>query len=144
MAGFEELGTGLFIMVFTINLFLAGFGGVALPNNFQTFITDVNITSSSVLNERYQVSSSSYSTPTQTQLTNQNDPFGSVVNLITRDAAGFLRTVLVGITDLAISMGAPSGFLLGIIIPINIIFLFYLAQFLAGFAATGIARLIGA
>lgn len=133
MATFEELGTGLTIMILVINLFLAGFGGVILPNSFQTYLSfDQNITALTTVNSQYAISTNPYSTPTATNgSTSQNDPFGASVSVIARDAFGFFKTLLFGITEFAIKVGAPQGFLLGIIIPLNMIMIFYVVSYIA-------------
>ena len=130
-------------MVLTINLFLAGFGGQTLPSNLQNFITDENITANTVTNPDYSVNTDPYSVPTQTQLANQNDPFGSTVTGIIRNSYGLIQTILFGITIFSIAMGAPQGFLLAIIIPINIIFIFYLATFIANYAGGLLRGILG-
>lgn len=141
MATFEELGTGLFIIVLCINLFLVGFGGQAIPNNFTTFIPDGNITKTSIVNDQFGISSSSYSTPTSTQLTTNNDAFGAAVSYIVQNGFNLIRTLLVGITDFAFEAGAPQEFIIAIIIPINIIFIFFLASYIV--SNTPLKGLIG-
>lgn len=130
MASFEELGTGLFIMVLVINLFLAGFGGVETPKTLEKFIPDGNITDQTVLNPQYNIQTGAYAIPTSTQFTANNDPFGATVSLITQDAYSIIQTVLFGITIFAINIGAPQAILIAIIAPINIIFILYLAEYI--------------
>lgn len=130
MAGFEEIGTGLFIMVLVINLFLAGFGNVEPPKTLEKFIPDGNITEQSVLNQQYNIQTGSYATPATTSLTTNNDPFGATVSFITGDAYTIIQTILFGITIFAIKVGAPQAILIAFIAPMNVIFILYLAEYI--------------
>ena len=133
MAGFQDMATGLFIIVLCINLGLAGFGGIPLPSNFGTFVpnTDQNLVATSFTNPDYVVDTNPYSVPSQTQLTNENDPFASTVNFIVNNGYSLILTSLFGITLFALKLGLPSGFILALIGPINVMFLFYLAETVA-------------
>lgn len=128
MATFEELGTGLTIALIVINLFLTGFGGQVLSPSLNKFVPDQNITSNSVTNLQYTINSNGYAVPTPSQLTNNNDPFAQEASLITGDTVTFIQGLLFGITIFAIKAGAPQGWLLGIIIPLNIIMILYIVN----------------
>jgi hypothetical protein len=42
MDSFDEIGTGLFILIITINLFMSAFVGTALPTAYTPFVNDSN------------------------------------------------------------------------------------------------------
>lgn len=143
MAGFDEIGTGLAIMILVINLFLAGFGGIALPQGFDKFIPDQNnISLNTFRNDNFQigtiVASSSSTDPDII-----NEPFDAIASYIGTNAYEFFRTLVFGITIFAIGIGAPLPFIIAIIIPLNIIMILYVIGFVAGIAAAGIRGLLG-
>lgn len=139
MADFNEIGTNIFVMLICVNLFVVAFAHHALPTEYLPFVRDGNVTTTSIVNPAITPSVGSYAVPAQTQLNNQNSPFSGFISGSSALFSGLINSALFGLTNTCQEYGCPQEIMFGLLIPLNILEVIYVAFFL-GQTAVGLLR----